>query len=766
MTGKRSGWLLWTAACAYVALVALEEQHGWRHFGYLPVPVLALALIWLDRLRPPHPLVEHAQLLRLLAVGTALFAAASAGPSDHPWLKATTGLGQLLGAAAALLSVSRLKEPAGLLRTPASAISLDALIVALVLWTLSIFLSLSRAIIPELVDVTPPTIDTAYLFSSLGTLLLLVAVLTRSRILRGLQLGVSDRTSAGLWLAVAGATIGAGSGFLQTATADRVAGITLIVTSSAVTYCSIDPSAARVARISRGTIALLLLGAPTTLLGAYFASKHPEQPVSVALGVAFTSLLVGVSAHRVSRPLGPAGSRWLDALTRSMIAALHPEPDLALRGALTALSKAEEGKEDRPELFRFDPPALISVDIAGYLTQRPAEFPEQLYDLASQEPGSTLRQATVKRAQVRRPDVRPLVAWFAAHGAKSVTALSDGEGPVGLLKMPLGTRKSPLTMEEVELLCDLSERLAGVVSVTSALARAHLRQQAAQEKADSEEMRVQQLQSQLEDQRESGRLDALMHAEPVHRTAHGPAARMALAELHKHAHQPLVTLRLPPGGTPLAWAACLHLERGAGAGPFIAIDCTSKAAHGDGFFDGSAENSPLARLRPSTLVLLGSSEPVRAQISQLAQRATAAGAFLVICEASSEAPQPGRPPSPPVATDAPCIDLPSLHSRAEDLTSWINFELSRIGLRERGRPWGIDRGALSLLLDREYPGNETELLGLLYAASSRATGELVTTRDLEEALTAAEPTLPLAVETVQGEQPRRRARPSPRSRRT
>lgn len=762
MNRDRAGWLLPPAAVFYVALSA---QNG-GHLSLVPflVPLgVAAGLWWLSR-RGPAVLPHEAHTpLRLLILGVGLFAASSFASADDPFPKAAGAVGLALSTGAALISLARLEGPRGLLLTPRAATSLDALWVALLFWSLAAFLALSRSLLPELSDVDPPSIDTAYLFSSLGTLLLLVAALLRARILRGLELGISDRTSSGLALAVAGTGVGAGSGFLQAATADLVSGITLAATNTLITWALVDPSASRVARLTRGGIALVLLGAPTTLLGAWLALRHPERPATIALAIAGVSMGVGLAAHRVTRPLGPAGSRWLDAVSRAMTAALHPQPDLALRGALSALKRAESLSKQRPELFRYDPPSLLSVDVAGYLTERDVEFPQGVYELALGEPGHTLRAETVRRAQVRRPDVRPLVAWFEAHGAKSATALADAEGPVGLLALPSGRRTSTLSQEEVESLGDLAERMTGILSVTSALARAHRRQLEAQNQAEAAGTNLKTLSTKLKDQAETGRAEAELCAEVVRRTAHGPAAQIALQQLERHASEPVLFLDAPPGADLAAWAAHAHLTRPGGSQAFVVLDCASPLCRSPGYFAEDRPASPLARALGGSLVLAGANALSDEAWTRIKQSLTEPTRVHVIAARSDAAERCG--------VCGPSVTLPRIEDRAEDLQSLIVYELARIGLVLRGAPLGIARAGLALLLDRSFSGNEAELRGLLWAAAARSRGETIQASDLEAALRTPDaevpaPVGPASLTGAAAEAARTRKRLPPRSRRS
>jgi DNA-binding NtrC family response regulator len=56
--------------------------------------------------------------------------------------------------------------------------------------------------------------------------------------------------------------------------------------------------------------------------------------------------------------------------------------------------------------------------------------------------------------------------------------------------------------------------------------------------------------------------------------------------------------------------------------------------------------------------------------------------------------------------------------------------LSRAGLSTRGEPMGVDPGAMRLLMEHTWPGNDAELSGVLLRAARVAGGPVVTSADL------------------------------------
>ena len=470
------GWLVPCAFVGYVALAVAEQRTGSSRWLVLLWPLgLGFCLNWAERRHRAGQWLGSRAATRAILFGVALAGATFFATVDSAGLEAARSAALLSASVGALLAIARVPSPRGLLHGHPAAASLDAVALVTVVWSVTTTAALVRALFPELILLDPDAFDTAYVFSVLGSLLLICAAEGRVLLLRGLELGVADRARSSLALAIAGTVIAIGTAVLGVAAIDRALGATLVFTTAAIGATKIAPSAARVTRVVRATVALLLLGAPVALGGARFALELPSHPVTIALSVSLLSVVVGLVARSLSAPLGPEGSRWLIACEDAMEAALHPEPDVAIRDALAQLHKTEPRSRNRPELYRAAPGALLSVDVAGYLSIQNVDFPRGVLDWALGEPELTLRAETLEKAQVREPRVRPVAAWFSAHEIKTVTALVDDEGGIGLLALPRGGRTSHLALEEAEALGRLGRRLSGLLAVNSALARSRER---------------------------------------------------------------------------------------------------------------------------------------------------------------------------------------------------------------------------------------------------------------------------------------------------
>jgi len=88
------------------------------------------------------------------------------------------------------------------------------------------------------------------------------------------------------------------------------------------------------------------------------------------------------------------------------------------------------------------------------------------------------------------------------------------------------------------------------------------------------------------------------------------------------------------------------------------------------------------------------------------------------------------------------IPLPPLLARAEDLRALFIDRLSRIGVRLRGQPMGLDPRALARLVQHAWPGNELELEDVLSRAAAIADGEVITSAHLDQIGFAPAPQAP------------------------
>jgi transcriptional regulator with AAA-type ATPase domain len=460
----------------------------------------------------------------------------------------------------------------------------------------------------------------------------------------------------------------------------------------------------------------------------------------IALGACTASLLVGLIARSAAAPLGPVQSKWLSAVTLASERALIPEPHAAIVATLGALKQAFTSARAMPQLWRIDPPAVLSVDVAGYLSEQSVEIPELLSALAAAEPEHTLRVETLRALQVRRPEVRPLLAWLEARDVFCATTIIDEDGPVGFLLMPRGGRSTFLTLEEARLLRMLCARVSALLAVTSSLARARQRELEAVARATHWQREHERARGVLDGQRTRNRGFTHNLARPLLSTCYSAAARLALARIQALAAsgEPLV-LEVPPGSPALPWAAVAHLSYRNGDGPFVFVDGGTLATSPPELFL-NRETSPLSLAAGGTLFVqdlhLVPTEFQLALLDHVTRRPAtvneASGALPDLhLVASVRQPLTAlflqgniqRPFEPLLANRR--IALPTLAERADDLRALVLDILSRTAAGPANQPLGIERAALQRLLDHTWPGNELELHDTLTRASQLESAALL-----------------------------------------
>lgn len=774
-TGFRS-FVLPAATVAYVCFASLRGQGGitaWLALIGLPV---ALALVW-RRTDTPREGEDHTarvsrQATRALAWGAALWLAARAGVAGRPSLDAAANLGTGTAAVAVLVAIARIPSLGGLLAIPKAARSLDAAAFAGVLWGIATALPATRALLPaQTVRLDPLAIDYATTTAGAGSLLVLVAATWRARTLRRLELGAGDRLAGALALALTAFAVAIPASLLDVAAPDRVLPMAVLLAAAACTWAATTREPTTVSSALRGVLALLILGAPVTLLTGFLARQVPDHAGAIVLMACTASVVVGLIARAVARPLGPEQSRWLDAIESASRGALQPEPDAAIRASLMALNRATGSPTARPELWRLNPDEVLSVDIAGYLHTTAQEAPERLLELAQAEPERTLRAEVLKAIEVRRPEARPLLSWFESRGAFSATLILDEDGPLGFVLLPGSGRSSSMTLEEARAVRVLADRISALIAVSAALARSRQRELAASTRAEAADDEVHRLEHVVALDEGRHRATAERAARAVRTTAFSPAARFTLDELQRLARMnaPL-TLRAPLGVDRVGYAAVAHLASPRSGGPFVVVDGAAGAEHELSLWQDPGR-SPLELSDGGTLVLLDAAAlplAIQQHVARVLSRrastpersAVLPGGIVATAPAPlSELLETGR-------LDAGLarwlggveVALPSLAQRAEDLRSLVLETLARAGLRRRGQPLGVATSALRLLTEHRWPGNEAELIEALERAAAVAEGDAVTAEDL--ATSGFRPELDLGQsETPLPVAPRRRGRP-------
>ncbi|WP_437580354.1 hypothetical protein [Sorangium sp. So ce887] len=781
MLRRRSYWIA-AAAVAYTAFAALRASggHGPAWLALLGLPaLLALGFRWVER--PPRgedriePAARSAAAVCL--TGAAMLAAARSGPTGLA-LIALGNLGAAAAAMAALVGLARIAGLGGLLEPPPSTRRLDAAAFASLFWTVAIALPAVSAVAPErAADLDPLLVPYATSAASLGSLTVMLVAIARVRIARRIELGVADRVEAALLLSATALAVGLAAAFVGVAPPESILPVTSAVAAVCVASCTVAADAAQVSRALRRTLAIATLATPPALLAVYAVHEAPrgdlglrgapQSSVGVAVfGACALCALAGLAAPALARRFAPEGARWLGAFDAATRAAMNPEPEAALETALAALRDASDAGtagQAPPALYLLSPPERVTVDRAGYAHTEPAEVPARLIELAQIEPERVLRVEAAEAVEVRRPEVRPLLAWLAERDIGVVALVNDAEGPIGALAIPRGRRASPMTLEEVSGLRAVADRLGAVIAVSAMLSGSRGREVAARREAEERAGDVRRLTRAVTQSAGRFRAIAALLARPARTAAYSPAARAAIEQLERlGATGGPVTLLTAPGIDAVAWGAVVHLSSARAGGPLAIVDgaapvpegfaqafaqargTSSERAGGGAGSSGSEEtppalalwrdpdSSPIEAAKGGTLLLLDA-QALPAEVQSYLGAALPDDVKLVVAvpqtvDALVATGQMSERLADRLGDRA--VALPSLSSRGEDLRALSLDHLARIGVRLRGRPFGLDLRALQAVLDHPWPGNDAEMGAVLLRAALVAKGDVIGEKEL------------------------------------
>lgn len=734
-------------AIAYVAFASLRTSGG-RGFGLIALVLLPLllALGWSRTAAPSHgpdttPLPVRAAT-RAMLFGAALFLAARSSFARDGMLEAAANVGTAFAVVAALVALARVDETAGLLTVPKAARRLDMAFLAALLFAFPTGLALASLAPDSFVEMR--VLDGASSFAAGMAFVFALIAAARAHVLRGLELGVSDRTRAalttlGLALLIASATAALDLAPLAWALQGALALASLVVGAICLAR---DP--VEIARRHRIFLVVAMAGAPLILVPASIAMRDPDLAGLSVLGAAVGGIVIGLLARTITEPIERDRSRWLSAIEAAHAKALDPRPDRAILGALVTLRDAAGQPELPPTLWRLGPAEVLHADHAGYLHARQASLPETVLEAAAEEPEGTLRTEVLEALEVRRPDLRPALAFLRREEAFAATLLRIDEETTGLLVMPRGRRTASLTLEEARALRALAERLASALEVGSQLARAHERELAEKARADAEDDRARHLAHLLETAGMRFERDAERLARVALAAAYSPATRLLLDELRRHGALGMPTVMLAPIGVdPLPYAAVVHLSGPRRSRPFLLVDGANPAEQPLSLWEDPVA-SPLSTADSGTLVVTSiealPEETQRFLALSLATRRSPSGRAMpldlqIVASVTApvdEAVASGRlVPELADRIGRRTLILPSLVDRPEDLRALTLERLGNIGIRLRGQPMGIEAKAMARLVEHAWPGNELELSDVLSRAAVVAKTQIVRREDLD-----------------------------------
>jgi hypothetical protein len=750
----RSFWLS-AGAVAYVAFAALGAGDAPSPFPSPPSTLLgralpwaalaalpaALALVW-NLTAPPtrgeDRVDEGARAAaRACAAGAAVLLAALTGPAG-PAFMALANLGTGVASMAALVALARLSSLGGLLVPPPSARRLEAAAFASLLWTVAIGLPAGRALAARAETLDPVLLDWATVAASLGALGLFLVTAFRARSTRRLELGVAERATASLLLSATALAVGLLASVAGVSTPERVLPLTTVVAAAAIAASAVVPEPTVIARGLRVTLAVSALAAPVALGAVYVTQAAPRRAGAAVFAACAVTAIAGLFAPALARRFAAEGSRWLGALEAATAAAMSPDPDAALETALGALGAAVapargDAMLTGAALFRLSPAEVVTVDRAGYAHVEKGEVPAGLVAVADGEPERILRLEVARAVEVRRPDLRPIVAWMDQRAVAAMAVVRDEVEAVALLAIPLKGPERPASLEEIRALRTLANRLGAVIAVSASLARARAREVGGNAEVARLGDRVHLLE--VARDRDAGRLMALarMLERPARVASYSPAARAAVEQLERLGERGLpIALLSAPGVDAVAWAALAHLASPRRAGPLAVVDGTSAVEH-DLAHWRDPDRSPLAAAAGGSLVIIDAHALPADVQSYLGAAFPEDGGVIVSLPATVDTLAASGRLSERLADRLGdrTVALPTLASRAEDLRALSLEHLARIGLRLGRQPLGLAPRALEALLEHTWPANDAELHATLLRASLAAEGEVLGLGDLK-----------------------------------
>ena len=528
---------------------------------------------------------------------------------------------------------------------------------------------------------------------------------------------------------------------------------------------SIDPRRRpRAGRALRGYVAGALTTGILGLSAAGLARTLPADPI--LWGVAMGALWVfGTAVWRAMQRvthwlLAPFGGRLLDALQvaeRGLLSATSLSEIAG--GVLLALRDASGDRDAKPVIYIADPDREVSLDAAGNARVRPATFPPSITERFDADGTRVVVAQEIHAAVVRHPEVRALAELLEGHDAQCLVPLSASGELIGGMLVAHGRRGSALSLEEIEGLRELGERLGAQISLITARDRA---QRKVGELAAERDRLEEQVEEGLEardrlkaDARalSEGRAASRRQVAPV---AYSPAMRKLEERIEDVAPMDVPVALVAEGGSPVDRVARrIHEQSARASGPFVVADCACRPEDADDTLFGTQDQPGWLRLAEGGTLLLADVPALPLATQKLLAESLAArqarpadigGAYPIDLRVIATTRVPIEPLVETGMFDAELarwltratLEVPPLRERKEDLSSLVLLALDR-ACRVLGRaPVGIEQAALQLLEKHVWPGNLRELQHVIDRAVAAAEGDKVRRADVPP-LAGAEP---------------------------
>jgi DNA-binding NtrC family response regulator len=508
----------------------------------------------------------------------------------------------------------------------------------------------------------------------------------------------------------------------------------------------VDPSRRLgVGRVTRNAVAatfsLAVSVSASVIVLPFWPQGRLERVVFVVSLLIFTALLYRGSRVLAQLALAPSSGRLLLALERAHVELAEAKDLQEVAKVVLGAARAASGSiAAEPILYVFDPELELRIDAAGQAHGCPSAPHPVLLAALRERPGELVSRLPLEAQTVRMPALRPLIEVVCGLDALCVLPLCERGEIEGALVWPLGTRRSSLTLEEIEALHRFGRHVTGFLAVLCAEARAW--QRAAQAIADGKRAGLELEQTKDELTRLSAevralRLDDALAGPYAPSVAYSPAMRSLLERIDDLSQSRAPVLLMAERGLPLPPLARLLHHAGARAErPFVVAQCALVQPEQSvvALLGSAGRESPgwLALAADGTLLLCD--VPALSADAQRALVAAMLGSkarIVASCRRDPDALVAEGVLLPELRERFPhCLHVPPLRERVEDLPSLFLIALDH-SARVLGRPLrGLDPDAQARLLAYAWPGNLEQVQALLERAVDRCEGQRIGLHDL------------------------------------
>jgi DNA-binding NtrC family response regulator len=418
---------------------------------------------------------------------------------------------------------------------------------------------------------------------------------------------------------------------------------------------------------------------------------------------------------------------------------------------LGAMRQASGHLQAQPRLFAFESGHECRVDSAGIGSVEERGAPHALKEAILSRPDEILVRALLQSVRVRRPELRDLAQTLVDLDALCAIPLTH-EGVVeGVLVIPRGDRRAPVSVEETTSLRRLADSVASLLHVLASQHADHLRYRQERVAREALQDQFEQIKSQLEQWRQSSRVlqrhRGMQELEwPLVALSDEMKEMRRRLELFAPLDVP-VMVHAPSQREALTVAYAVHNSSRVASGPFVVADCAALRPEQArsmlfGGVDGDCgELAWFALARGGTLVL----QDVVALPISLQQE---------LAECIAERKDPGRKllelriivtsresletliRDERIASGlaqrlkSQLLEIPPLSVRQPDLPSLAYAAVDRAVRRLGRHEIGLHDDALERLLVHTWPGDLDELDVVITNAVRAAQGDAVTVGDL------------------------------------